>query len=170
VSAQEAAYNIVQLRMCESSVKTVFISTAPPHLRCRILKSTEELEKLAGSDSNIYVSGDVKHYSERPDSLSGLNFAKFVAWFEYSKKARKSTTVDDSAEIVEADIGNTPSQDDDTNSKYIALNNNSGYVKKRKNPKVLKYHHSSIDTDLDLYFYHLVRIIIKIHVEIGFRF
>ena len=54
VSAQEAAYNLLQLRMCEASRKTEFIVTGPPEYRKRMLKSKDDLEMLDKKErSNI---------------------------------------------------------------------------------------------------------------------
>ncbi|KAI8327795.1 hypothetical protein EDC96DRAFT_586987 [Choanephora cucurbitarum] len=46
VSAQEAAYNILQLKMCEAGRMTAFIATDPPEYRRHMLKSKDELMKM----------------------------------------------------------------------------------------------------------------------------
>lgn len=86
VSAQEAAYNLLQLRKVETSAKTIFIPTGPEKLRSRILKPKVELQKLPSNSTDIYVHGWVEHYQRRPESLNHLNLAEFCSSYEFSKK------------------------------------------------------------------------------------
>ncbi|KAG2213531.1 hypothetical protein INT47_009205 [Mucor saturninus] len=53
VSVQEAAYNLLQLRMVETSLKTIYVSTGPETFRSRILKPKIELAKLHPESSDI---------------------------------------------------------------------------------------------------------------------
>jgi hypothetical protein len=98
VSAQEAAYNVLQLRMVQSSVQTTFISTGPPDKRRRMLKSKAELERLDADSEDIYRSGPIEYYAARPDTLANINLAQFIAYYDYSKKSKVSIRRNHSAE------------------------------------------------------------------------
>ena len=57
VSAQEAAYLILQLNMFMKSRKYEFVPTSPPSERTFLLKSKKELAALTGDSPNIESNG-----------------------------------------------------------------------------------------------------------------
>ncbi|OBZ80775.1 hypothetical protein A0J61_11176, partial [Choanephora cucurbitarum] len=153
VSAQEAAYNLLQLRMCEASRKTEFIATGPPEYRKRMLKFKDDLEMLDKNSVDIYKKGLVEYYQARPDELNHLNLAQFVTNYEYysQKRARKTDGDLDNAND-DADNEENPSD----GSTFITLREDLGSVKKRKQTKVIRYHLQALDKNPDIYFYSLL--------------
>lgn len=85
-SAQEACYNILGIRMCESSTGTVLIPTSVPEERVHILKSNEDLAKLSPDSTDLFAHGVVEHYIDRPDDLESLNLAQFASYYQYYRK------------------------------------------------------------------------------------
>ena len=81
ILAQEAAYNLLLLRMTESSRAVIFVSTGLVESRARMMKSKEALQNLPESSSDVFCNGMVEYYSHRPDSLESLNFAGFCAYY-----------------------------------------------------------------------------------------
>ena len=61
---------------------TVYLNTAPPSERVRLLKSCQELEDLDDEDTNIDSSNILKRYSMRPAKLEKMCFAEWAAWFD----------------------------------------------------------------------------------------
>ena len=118
VSAQEAAYNTLQISMCVSSVKTVFVATGPPEYRRKILKSKDDLEMLDRNSKDIYSNGMIEYYVARHDQLEELNLAQFIAHYEYSKigpKSDRTRAIDDDEDSIEDSIedGSAPGSDVD---------------------------------------------------------
>ncbi|KAG2237289.1 hypothetical protein INT48_009022 [Thamnidium elegans] len=72
VSSQEASYNLLQLRMSETSRATVFVPTGKEESRCRMLKSKFDLQKLNPNSEDIYIPGLIEHYQNTgfPTSFS----------------------------------------------------------------------------------------------------
>ena len=69
VSAQEAAYLILQLSMSSKSRKCEFLSTAPQSERTFLLKSKKELEALPEDSTEIEADNTIKRYARRHEAL-----------------------------------------------------------------------------------------------------
>lgn len=95
---------------CEASVATIFINTFPVNDRTKMLKSKKELSSLPPDSRDIFVPNYLDHYQVRPLSIEMCCLAEFVATYEYKR---------------------TPT--------YLKLIDNSGYVHKRKQMKVIRY-------------------------------
>lgn len=65
ISAQEAIYNLLSLRMTESSDSCIFINTLPPEERTYMLKSTIELQQLDENSVDCFLPNLIDHYAER---------------------------------------------------------------------------------------------------------
>ena len=79
VSAQEAAYLILQLSMSTKSRKCEFLSTAPRNERTFLLKSRKELEALPKESTEIEADNAIKRYARRNESLEDYCLADFVS-------------------------------------------------------------------------------------------
>ncbi|CEP16738.1 hypothetical protein [Parasitella parasitica] len=53
ISAQEVAYNLLQLRIVESNLSTIFVASSPPDTRQRLRKSKLELQELVPDSEDI---------------------------------------------------------------------------------------------------------------------
>ena len=79
VSAQEAAYLILQLSMSTKTRKCEFLSTAPRNERTFLLKSRKELAALLMESTEIEADNVIKRYARRSESLEDYCLADFVS-------------------------------------------------------------------------------------------
>ena len=78
VSAQEAAYLILQLHMSTKSRKCEFVSTAPHTERTFLLKSKRELETMPKNSTDIEADNVIKRYARRHEALDNFCLADFI--------------------------------------------------------------------------------------------
>ena len=79
ISAQEAAYLVLQLPMAKCSRSVDFINTSTPDERTFLLKDKETLDKLKDTSTDIEASNSIKRYTIRPKLLSNVCLADFVS-------------------------------------------------------------------------------------------
>lgn len=82
ISAQEAVYIVLQLPMRKSSRVVVFINTASPEDRVKLLKPLQEINDLEDDSDEIYASGLIKRYMKRPAKLENVSLADCTAWYD----------------------------------------------------------------------------------------
>lgn len=70
ISAQEAAYILLQMPMRSSSRSVVFINTSEQGKRTFLLKPVEILQDMPGESTNIESDNWIKRYQRRPKLLS----------------------------------------------------------------------------------------------------
>ena len=79
VSAQEAAYLILQLNMSTKSRKCEFVHTAPHTERTFLLKSKRELETMPKNSTDIEADNVIKRYARRHEALDNFCLADFIS-------------------------------------------------------------------------------------------
>ena len=79
VSAQEAAYLILQLHMSTKSRKCEFVSTAPHSERTFLLKSKRQLETMPKNSTDIEADNVIKRYARRHEALDDFCLADFIS-------------------------------------------------------------------------------------------
>jgi hypothetical protein len=147
VSAQEAAYNLLWIPMVGASEKNIYVNTSPPEERTHIIKSKTQLAASPDDSTDCFVDGVLDHYIMRPTTMEATNLAQFAAWYEYFKKASRNASVNSGGEVDE-DIGEFSEDEVDPQSNpYTALKENSGYIRRRKNPKVIRFRRYKLHTD-----------------------
>lgn len=99
ISAQEAAGYILGINNVKSSRADIYIDTSPPEQRTHILKRDEELSSLKDDDENVYQSGLLDHYVNRPLELEEICLAVFAAGYEFSKTMRRQQNEDEEEDI-----------------------------------------------------------------------
>ncbi|KAG2192542.1 hypothetical protein INT47_011655 [Mucor saturninus] len=114
VSAQEASYNLLQLKMVETSAKTIYIPTGPESSRSSMLKPKAQLEQLPENSTDRMTT----HSLMKISILSKVPTMSTVTGYK--------------------------------------LKNDTGYVKKRGRPKIIKYFRNNIEKDPDSYFYSVI--------------
>ncbi|KAK3933134.1 Halomucin [Frankliniella fusca] len=90
LSIQEACYNILQIPLSRSSEECIFIPTFPAKDRVRMVKSHRKLEQLDEESTDMFESGLLEHYINRPDSLKDECLAHFAANYRYSSNDGKN--------------------------------------------------------------------------------
>ena len=96
ISAQEAVYIVLQLPMRKSSRQVIFINTAPPEERVKLLKPMKEIEKMDDESEEVHSSGLLNRYVKRPNSLENITLADWAALYDSPKKpfVKKSKDID----------------------------------------------------------------------------
>lgn len=82
ISAQEAVYITLQLRMRKASRQIIFINTSPPDERIELLKPIEDIKEMVDDSEEIYTTGLLKRYCKRPPKLENLTPADWTAWYD----------------------------------------------------------------------------------------
>ena len=96
ISAQEAVYIVLQLPMRKSSRQVIFINTAPPEERVKLLKPMNEIEKMDDESEEVHSSGLLNRYMKRPSSLENVTLANWAALYDSPQKpcVKKSKDID----------------------------------------------------------------------------
>jgi hypothetical protein len=81
VSAQEAVYRLLSLRLKESTCTVVFVNAGPPESRVSVLRPTEEIASRDDEDEDIYQLSLIDRYIVRPKVLEGMSLAEFAATY-----------------------------------------------------------------------------------------
>ncbi|XP_061196745.1 uncharacterized protein LOC133205019 [Saccostrea echinata] len=82
ISAQEAAYLLLQIPLRLSSRTVVFINTNELENRTFLLKPLEVLQELPDNSTNIQSDNWIKRYQRRPKALEHCCLADFVSKFD----------------------------------------------------------------------------------------
>lgn len=160
ISSQEAAWCRLKLPMTKSSRAVVYINTSPISERARILKPSKSLKKILEEDpisTDIYSSGDIQRYIQRPDELYDICLAKFVSNYTYvpqNARTREEPDNEDSDHDVDELI--EPQNSVTSRVQLLPLLDQSGFVKIRRKPKVIRYRTYSIHQDRSNYYRVLV--------------
>ena len=163
VSAQEAAYLILQLNMSLKSRSCEFLPTAPQSDRTFLLKSKKELEALPDESTDIEADNIVKRYARRHESLESYCLADFVSKIvSVSKVASKESpqmgNEPDSFIQVNDDENEDESVDNKSNSidtsqklRFSVINGDFRIVLRTK-PKIIRYVKYNQKVDPENYF------------------
>ncbi|XP_077506060.1 uncharacterized protein LOC144115492 [Amblyomma americanum] len=88
MSAQEAAWVLLQFHMSETSTDVIFVNTVWPEERIRSKKTKDEMDRehLEANSTDIWRESAIDKYEERPPELEDLTLAEFMT--EYSSKGK----------------------------------------------------------------------------------
>ena len=86
ISAQEAVYIVLQVPMRKSFRQVIFINTAPPEERVKLLKPMNEIEKMDDESEEVHSSGLLNRYMKRPSSLENVTLADWAALYDTRQK------------------------------------------------------------------------------------
>jgi hypothetical protein len=91
ISAQEAAWYLLTLKMSESSRKVEYIPTTWPHERQHVRKSKKQMddEELGLESTNIWHENIIEKYQSRPQSMETVSLAQFVSYFYQQNKTKE---------------------------------------------------------------------------------
>ncbi|CAD6226275.1 GSCOCG00011863001-RA-CDS, partial [Cotesia congregata] len=137
-----SVYYILALPLSKCSREVTFVNTNHPTNRIQIVKSKQDLQKLSPDSTDIYVKDTLDHYVHRPHELENICLASFVAWYNYSTKEYHRKTKNNSDE--EGDSDNFLI---DNNAISLKLTDNSGFIRKRKKSKILRFINYNEQTD-----------------------
>ena len=159
ISAQEAVYHLLSMDLSRCSRAHTFINTGEPSERNRMVKSEKELKELDCESLEIYQKGDLDYYPLRPDYMKNVCLADFCSIYNrYVKRPnKKSKTVfneNDDHIYDQEEIG-----------ELIALQKNSGFLEKRKKPKIIRFKRYNLKTDEYNYYREQCQLYVPWHNE-----
>ncbi|XP_048584632.1 uncharacterized protein LOC125556698 [Nematostella vectensis] len=152
ISAQEAAYLVLQMPMRRSTREFQFINTSHPDERTFFLKKFDKLKELPDNSPDIESDNLIKRYQRRLKKLEKLCLAEFAAWFncvsdkhadsasdkafatgpdDFMPETNLEDNTDDDVPITE-DVNE---QESDTNQYHMRGGIN---LIKRKRPKIIR--------------------------------
>jgi hypothetical protein len=150
ISAQEASYGVLGIPLTNSSRDCIFIPTGPPDERIIFVKTERELRNLDSDSTDIGARGLLDHYVQRPDEIQDVCLADFAAWYTFSSRKTKSNDpeINDVVDINEAE----GSDEEDELPKFLRLKDKSGYIRRRKNPRIIRFRRYGEKEDPENYF------------------
>ena len=94
LSAQEAVYRTTGLHLRGSTRSSIFVNTARPEKRTRILKSRQQLRAMSTEDDDIFQTGLFERYTARPDGepFDNMSLAHFAVWYNVAKAGEQPST------------------------------------------------------------------------------
>jgi len=160
ISAQEAAYLVLQLPISKATRSVIFINTSPPDERTFMLKDKSVLQDMPENSTDIECSNIIKRYSQRPKALTSWTLADFASKIDvkYPNKIHPDPFADNEDDN-EVHDGNIDDDDDDNEAANELQSSNNATVnivlkngityKQRKNPCVIRYVRFNKKTDLE---------------------
>ena len=156
ISAQEAAYLVLQLPITKCTREVIFINTSHPDERPFLLKEQAILKELPSESTDIACGNIISRYSQRPKQLVNWCLADFASKINVTYPHQFPN--DPFAENTEDNIFEADASDDDVHNDSamisdtidITLKNGITY-KERKNPRIIRYVRYSKRTDLENY-------------------
>ena len=159
VSAQEAAYLILQLNMSLKSRSCEFLPTAPKNERTFLLKSKNELEALPDNSTEIDADNIVKRYARRQEAIESYCLADFVSKIvSVSKVASKGSAQMGDLSLFNDDENEDESADNkfnstDTSQKVrFSVVNGDYRILMRTKPKIIRFVKYNQKVDPENYF------------------
>jgi hypothetical protein len=158
ISAQEAAYILLQIPMKKASRQVIFINTNPPEDRVFLLKPQDILDNLHDDDEYIQVSGLLDKYEKRSKKLENVCLADFACWYNsqaHASQNKRRRTGNAQQQQVSTDF--LPENDDyDDEIDYPPLSNESpnndtvtdSTADDKRSPKRRKVRHHQISPRL----------------------
>ena len=109
-------YIVLQLPMRKASRQVIFINTSPPEERVELLKPINDIKDMEDDCEEIYASGLLKRYCNRPQKLEQLTLADWAAWYDSCGKpyVKQSSELDTDNLLLETCIDDDHNDDDDT--------------------------------------------------------
>ena len=94
IGLQETAYRLLGLQMVYSTRETVYINTALPSQRYRILKPAKKLEELPSNSTDIFADGLPQYYQCRPKQqhFDNMSLAEFATNYKLSTYVPKKSS------------------------------------------------------------------------------
>ena len=169
ISAQECVYNLLAMPVSYCSREVIFIQTFPMKERFTMLKRYEILINMKDkSSTNIFQNSLMDYYPNRPNEMDQLCLAEFASWYNFiSNMQYQHVTGKKSCDFIEDDNDDDDFENeinrldedvieddgsDQQKNEYFKLKKAMGYIKKRKNGKIIRYRRYKVEDDPDNYY------------------
>ncbi|XP_070538389.1 uncharacterized protein [Ptychodera flava] len=104
VSAQEAVYLVMQMRLRRASRGFIFINTSPRDDRVILLKPLDDIQNMRPNATDIESDSILKKYERRPKALEKLCLADLAAWYSFQKlKDNRQDHYQDNDDLYKSD-------------------------------------------------------------------
>ena len=140
VSAQEAVYRVLSLPLIRGSRQVVFVPTDLPENRTKLLKPLKIIKELDDDDEDLYMTGMLEKYADRPNTVENLCLADFAALYSYGEKPRESELNELSGSENDED---RILEDLDVLPKTIQLRTTKRKFRRRSKPAIIRTHQFS---------------------------
>lgn len=153
VSAQEAAYLILQLPLRVSTRSFAFINTNHDENRTFLLKPLDVLSELPESSTDIQSDNALKRYQRRPNALKNICLADFVSQFDVISEKKNEGNQNKDGDLPEderneEDEDMLAEQDETVDSLQMEYHMRNGTIlRKRKTNKIIRYVRFNKDQD-----------------------
>ena len=148
VSAQEAAYLVLQMPLTKGSRDVLFLSTSPPDERVQLLKQKYQLEELSPDSTDIHHKNIFERYAKRPKQLERWCLADYASQLEVKYPEKETSEVFE--EVNDDDVQSSGDVSDDkefSENKTVVTLKNGIVIRRRSHALVIRYVHYSAKTD-----------------------
>ena len=159
VPLHESIHRNLSMPLTRSNVTVKFVPTGPQENRSRTVYSNPVLDRIMQEDPNtedIFTTGLLERYANRPDSLENNCFAHFASNYKVKSDKNPNPVDDDS---LEGQFRPTPGYEEVPESEeLIILKNEYGQMRKRSIPCVIRWHSIPKDKNPELYHLRLLQL------------
>ena len=148
VSAQEAAYLVLQMPLTKGSRDVLFLSTSPPDERVQLLKQKYQLEELSPDSTDIHHKNIFERYAKRPKQLERWCLADYASQLEVKYPEKQTPEVLE--EVNDDDVQSSGDESDEkefSESKTVVTLKNGIVIRRRSHALVIRYVHYSAKAD-----------------------
>ena len=149
VSAQEAAYLVLQMPLTKGSRDVLFLSTSPPDERVQLLKQKYQLEELSPDSTDIHHKNIFERYAKRPKQLERWCLADYASQLEvkYPEKETPEVLEEVNDDDVQASGDEESDEKEFSEHKTVVTLKNGIVIRRRSHALVIRYVHYSAKTD-----------------------
>ena len=151
VSAQEAVYRMLSMPLRRCSRTTIFLNTDHKDSRDSLLLPFTQLEKLNDNDENVYCKNIIDRYAARPEKLEDMCLTQFAANYTYKRETSNDVTQYEDNISGESDT-ELPPDDNVSNDSIITLQNGLGYMRRRNQKAIIRWHNFNIEKEPEKHF------------------
>ena len=147
VSAQEAAYLVLQMPLTKGSRDVLFLSTSPPDERVQLLKQKYQLEELSPDSTDIHHKNIFERYAKRPKQLERWCLADYASQLEVKYPEKETPEVLEEVNDDDLQSSEDEQSDEFSENKTVVTLKNGIVIRRRSHALVIRYVHYSAKTD-----------------------
>ena len=146
VSAQEAVYRVLSMPLRRCSRTTIFLNTDHKDSRDSLLLPFTQLQKLEDNDENVYCKNIIDRYAARPEKLKHICLTEFASNYTYKRETNNDVTQhkDDISRGSDTEL---LLYDNDSQESIITLQNGLGYMRRRNQKAIIRWHNFNIEKE-----------------------
>ena len=136
IRIHEAALRLLSGPFRRSNIFVLYIPSGPQKDCIRMLKSRDVLDRMDSNDTNIFATNMIEKYVNCPDTLEDMCYADFAT--SYISKNVEEAPDEENIQNYTNPV-NIDEEELQVDSRFIALKNGLGKMKKRRKC-VMRYH------------------------------